>query len=60
MQRIFEEGFAKPATAPWADELCSPSLVDHQFGTAWPPAADRESAHVKERHAGRARGLPGH
>jgi len=33
MQRIFDEGFATGETAV-VDELCSPDLVEHQFGTA--------------------------
>jgi len=33
MQRIFDEGFATGDTAV-VDELCSPDLVEHQFGTA--------------------------
>ena len=33
MRRIFEEGFAT-GNAAIADELCSPGLVEHQFGLA--------------------------
>ena len=33
LQRIFDEGFATGNDAI-ADEVCSPDLVDHQFGTA--------------------------
>ena len=33
MQRIFDEGFAT-GDGSVADELCSPDLLDHQFGTA--------------------------
>ncbi|HEY2225878.1 ester cyclase [Actinomycetospora sp.] len=33
MQRMFDEGFATGNGAV-VDELCSPELVDHQFGTA--------------------------
>jgi hypothetical protein len=33
MQRIFDEGFAT-GDGSVADELCSPELLDHQFGTA--------------------------
>jgi predicted ester cyclase len=33
MQRIFEEGFAA-GDGSVAAELCSPDMVDHQFGTA--------------------------
>jgi predicted ester cyclase len=45
MQRMLDEGFAagNPAVV---DELCSPDLVDHQFGTAGVGAA--AVRHVKE------------
>jgi predicted ester cyclase len=33
MQRMFDEGFATGDTSV-VDELCSPDLVDHQFGMA--------------------------
>jgi predicted ester cyclase len=33
MQRMFDEGFATGETAV-VDEVCSPDLVEHQFGTA--------------------------
>jgi predicted ester cyclase len=33
MQRIFDEGFATGDTAV-VDEVCSPDLVEHQFGIA--------------------------
>jgi predicted ester cyclase len=33
MQRIFDEGFATGKTVV-VDELCSPDLVEHQFGLA--------------------------
>jgi predicted ester cyclase len=33
MQRIFDDGFATGDSAI-VDELCSPELVEHQFGTA--------------------------
>ena len=33
MQRMFDEGFAT-GDGSAADRLCSPDLVDHQFGTA--------------------------
>ena len=33
MRRIFDEGFAA-GDASVVDELCSPSLVEHQFGLA--------------------------
>src|SRR5580693_1606080 len=45
MQRIFDEGFAT-GDGSVADELCSPGLVDHQFGTAG-RGADA-IAHVKD------------
>jgi ketosteroid isomerase-like protein len=45
MQRIFDEGFAN-GDGSVADELCSPDLVDHQFGTAG-RGADAV-AHVKD------------
>lgn len=45
MQRIFDEGFAT-GDGSVADELCSPDLLDHQFGTAG-RGADA-IAHVKD------------
>ena len=33
MQRMFDEGFATGGTAV-VDEVCSPDLVEHQFGIA--------------------------
>jgi predicted ester cyclase len=45
LQRIFDEGFAA-GDASVTDELCSPDLVDHQFGTAG-HGADA-IAHVKD------------
>ena len=36
MQRMLEEGFAA-GNASVADELCSPELVEHQFGLAGAP-----------------------
>src|ERR1700730_906326 len=45
MQRISDEGFATDDGSV-ADELCSPSLLDHQFGTAG-RGADA-IAHVKD------------
>jgi hypothetical protein len=33
MRRIFDEGFAT-RNASVVDKLCSPSLVEHQFGLA--------------------------
>ena len=33
LQRLFDEGFAA-GDGSVADELCSPDLIDHQFGTA--------------------------
>jgi len=44
MRRIFEEGFATGDTSV-VDELCSPGLVEHQFGLAATGAQARE--HVK-------------
>ena len=44
MQRIFEEGFAT-GDGSVADELCSPDLVEHQFGLAGGGA--EAIAHVK-------------
>ena len=44
LERIFDEGFAVGNDAI-VDELCSPDLVDHQFGTAGRGA--EAIAHVK-------------
>src|SRR5690349_18479019 len=45
LQRMFDEGFATGDGAV-VDELCSPALVEHQFGR---PAAGAEAvAHVKD------------
>jgi predicted ester cyclase len=44
LQRIFEEGFATGNDAI-VDEVCSPDLVEHQFGTAGRGA--EAIAHVK-------------
>jgi predicted ester cyclase len=44
LERIFDEGFAVGNDAI-VDELCSPDLVDHQFGTAGRGA--EATAHVK-------------
>jgi predicted ester cyclase len=44
MRRIFEEGFAA-GDASVVDELCSPGLVEHQFGLAATGEQARE--HVK-------------
>jgi predicted ester cyclase len=44
LRRIFDEGFATGNDAI-ADEVCSPDLVDHQFGTAGRGA--EAIAHVK-------------
>lgn len=44
LERIFDEGFATGNDAI-ADELCSPGLVEHQFGTAGQGA--EAIAHVK-------------
>ena len=45
MQRIFDEGFAT-GDGSVAAELCSPDLVDHQFGTAGRGA--EAVAHVRD------------
>ncbi len=45
MQRIFDEGFATGETAV-VDELCSPDLVEHQFGLAGDGA--EAIAHLKD------------
>ena len=44
MQRMFDEGFATGGTAV-VDEVCSPDLVEHQFGIAGSGA--EAVAHVK-------------
>jgi predicted ester cyclase len=44
MRRIFGEGFAT-GDASVVDEVCSPDLVEHQFGTAGP--GSDAIAHVK-------------
>ena len=44
IQRMFDEGFATGGTAV-VDELCSPDLVEHQFGLAGSGAVAIE--HVK-------------
>jgi hypothetical protein len=44
MRRIFEEGFAT-GNAAIVDELCSPGMVEHQFGLAGAGADALE--HVK-------------
>ena len=44
MQRMFDEGFATGNDAV-VDELCSPALVEHQFGLAG--AGAEAIAHVK-------------
>jgi predicted ester cyclase len=44
MQRMLDEGFAA-GNGDIADELCSPELVEHQFGLAGPGAAVQ---HVKD------------
>ncbi len=45
LQRMFDEGFAT-GDGSIADELCSPDLVDHQFGTAGRGA--EAVAHVRD------------
>jgi predicted ester cyclase len=45
LQRMFDEGFAA-GDGSVADELCSPALVDHQFGTAGQGA--EAVAHVRD------------
>jgi predicted ester cyclase len=45
LQRMFDEGFAA-GNGSVADELCSPDLVDHQFGTAGRGA--EAVAHVRD------------
>src|ERR1700722_20235127 len=45
MQRIFDEGFAAGSDSV-ADDLCSPELLHHQFGTAG-RGADA-IAHIKD------------
>ena len=45
MQRMFDEGFAA-GDGSVADELCSPDLLDHQFGTAG--RGPEAIAHVKD------------
>jgi predicted ester cyclase len=44
MQRIFDEGFAR-GDEGIVDELCSPELVEHQFGLAG--AGEQAIAHLK-------------
>ena len=44
MQRMFDEGFAA-GDAGVVDQLCSPDLIDHQFGLAG--AGGEAIAHVK-------------
>jgi len=43
IQRIFDEGFAAGDTSI-VDELCSPGLVEHQFGLAATGEQAREHA----------------
>ena len=45
LRRMFDEGFAT-GDGSIADELCSPDLVDHQFGTAGRGA--EAVAHVRD------------
>jgi predicted ester cyclase len=56
LQRIFQEGFAT-GDASVVDELCSPDLVDHQFGTAGRGA--EAIAHVKDAIRDVHRAFPG-
>src|SRR5262249_47723145 len=56
LQRIFQEGFAT-GDASVVDEICSPDLVDHQFGTAGRGA--NAIAHVKDAIRDVHRAFPG-
>jgi predicted ester cyclase len=56
MRRIFEEGFAA-GDASVVDELCSPDLVEHQFGLAGTGAQACE--HVKAAIRDVHRAFPG-
>ena len=51
LQRIFDEAFSTGNDAV-VDELCSPDLVEHQFGLAatGPEAVDRVKAAVRNLH----------
>jgi predicted ester cyclase len=51
MRRIFEEGFAT-GDASVVDELCSPDLVEHQFGLAGTgtQACDHVKAAIRDVH----------
>lgn len=52
MRRIFDEGFATGSTDV-VDEVCSPDLVEHQFGLAGtgPVAIDNVKAAIRDVHA---------
>lgn len=52
MHRIFDEGFATGDDAI-VDELCSPDLVEHQFGLSGtgPEAVDHVKAAIRDVHA---------
>lgn len=51
MRRMFDEGFATGNDAV-VDELCSPDLVEHQFGLAGagPEAIDHVKAAIRDVH----------
>ena len=53
MRRIFEEGFAA-GDASVVDDLCSPSLVEHQFGLAATGEQAREHVRAAIRDVHRA------
>lgn len=55
MQRIFDEGFATGETAV-VDELCSPHVVEHQFGLAG--RGGEAIAHLKDAIRDVHRALP--
>jgi predicted ester cyclase len=52
LRRMFDEGFATGSTDV-VDELCSPSLVEHQFGLAGtgPDAIGHVKAAIRDVHA---------
>jgi predicted ester cyclase len=56
MRRMFDEGFATGDGAV-VDELCSPELVEHQFGLAGATAADAVQ-HVKDAMSDVHRAVP--
>ncbi|MEJ7651670.1 MAG: ester cyclase [Nakamurella sp.] len=51
LHRIFDEGFSTGDTAI-VDELCSPDLIEHQFGLqgTGPAALDRVKAAIRDVH----------